>query len=91
MIWITQWLCPQRHCSIGLAWDDTVTSAQAIESRGEEIYKSGFIDRYCLLCSGQLQVEHGRTAFRTMEEALPSLIAHQQANENARRILQSRN
>ena len=91
MIWITQWLCPERHCSIGLSWDDTQTNSQEVERKGEELFQSGAINRWCGICNGTLHVEHGQTAFQTMEEAMPSLIAHQQANENARRILQNKN
>lgn len=91
MIWITQWLCPQRHCSIGFAWDDTETTPEEAEKKGEEIYKSGAINRYCGICGGELHVEHGETAFKTMEEASPVLLLLQEANLRARTILQNKN
>jgi hypothetical protein len=91
MIWITQWLCPQRHCSIALAWDDLLTTAEAIEAQGESFYTSGAINRTCGICGGELHVEHGRTVFKTMDEAMPSLALLQSANLRARNFLQNRN
>jgi len=91
MIWITQWLCPARHCSIALAWDDQETDARSIERRGEEIYKSGIANRYCGICKEKLHLEHGRTCFKTMEDATPHLLADQEGNKMARRILSRRN
>jgi len=91
MIWITQWLCPQRHCSIALAWDDIETNSREIEKRGEDIYRSGAINRYCGICSGELHVEHGRTKYRTLSEAMPDLLVIQEANLRARDILSRKN
>ena len=91
MIWITQWLCPQRHASIALAWDDQETSSMEIEKRGEEIYNSGAINRWCGICCGELHSEHGRTRFQTMDEAKPFLKECERANAEARAILGNRN
>jgi hypothetical protein len=91
VIWITQWLCPQRHCSIGFAWDDTDTTAEEIEKKGEKLFESGAFNRYCGICHGDLHVEHGKTTFKTMEEAAPELAVLQAANLKAREILQNKN
>jgi hypothetical protein len=92
MIWITQWLCPKRHCSIALAWDDKEETREAIEEKGEAIYARGSINRYCGICAGDLHVEHGRTKFKTMDEAAAPLAATEIANLTARaRFVAERN
>lgn len=68
-IWLTQWLCPERHCSIALAWDDTTDQAEHIVKQGEAIYATGALNRHCGICGGALAPEHGRTKWQTMEEA----------------------
>lgn len=91
MIWITQWLCPQRHCSIALGWDDKVTTASVIEAAGEGLYDRGVINRWCGICGGDLHIEQSRTSFETMEEAEPFLEECQNANLAARSILGNKN
>lgn len=84
MIWISQWLCPSRHCAIAVAWDDQEMSAEDAERQGEPVFSSGLIHRWCGICGGELHVEHGRTAFQTMAEASPRLKALEAANLRAR-------
>lgn len=69
MIWITQWLCPRRHCSIALLWDPAERTEESIRAQGEAFYKTGAINRYCGICAGDLEPESRRTIWRTMEEA----------------------
>ena len=87
MIWLTQWLCPARHASIALAWDDQVTTAREIEEKGEALYRKGVINRWCGICGGELHVEHGRTRFKTMEEAESEIRAVERDNLAARQII----
>ncbi|KKK64841.1 hypothetical protein LCGC14_2980130 [marine sediment metagenome] len=87
MIWITQWLCPSRHCAIAVAWDDQEATAQNVEYQGEQVFRQGTLNRWCGICGGSLDVEHGRTAFKTMEEALPHIKAIEKANLQARSIV----
>lgn len=88
MIWITQWLCPSRHCSIGLAWDDTLDDTQqSIETAGAAMFVLMGINNWCGICGGALTAEHGRTRFRTMEDAAPALAALQEAQLGTRRML----
>ncbi len=89
MIWISQWLCPNRHCAIAIAWDDQETNPQEAESRGERVFQETPLKPWCGICGEGLHVEHGRTRFSTMEEALPHLRAIEKANLAARAILQS--
>jgi hypothetical protein len=87
MIWISQWLCPERHCSIALAWDDKEATSEAIEEKGEGIYAMGSINRHCGICGGDLQVEHGRTKFKTMDEAMGPLKEQEAQQLLARNII----
>lgn len=91
MIWVTQWLCPKRHCSIGFAWDDEEETPEEIEKKGELLYDTGVFNRYCGICGGDLHVEHGKTAFKTMDEASPVLELLQAGNFIARSIMQNKN
>ena len=90
MIWITQWLCSNRHCAIAEAWDDQEMSAGEAERRGEQAFTQRILNRWCGICGGSLHVEHGRTKFTTMEEALPHIKAIEQANLRARSIIGGR-
>ena len=90
MIWITQWLCPSRHCAIAMAWDDQETTADDAERQGEQAFRQKKLNRWCGICGGSLHVEHGSTGFKTMEEALPHLEAIERANLLARSILGGR-
>ena len=71
MIMLSQWLCEKRHCSIGFLWDDRAETRQSIEERGEALYQSGKINRYCAICFEGLHVEHMQTNFRSVDEASP--------------------
>ena len=73
MIMLTQWLCENRHCSIGFLWDDRAETHQSIEERGEVLYRSGKINCYCAICFGELHVEHMQTNFRSVLEASPHI------------------
>ena len=91
MINITQWLCPKRHCSIALVWDDEATTAEEIAQDGEGFYERGLVNRLCGICrSTKLTMEHRATTFKTMDEALPTVKKTQEANMAARVILDSR-
>jgi hypothetical protein len=92
MIWISQWLCPERHCSIAMAWDDTEETREAIEEKGEAVYARGSINRYCGICRGDLHVVHGRTKFNTIDEAMGPLLEMERANMTSRtRLMAERN
>lgn len=86
MIWLTQWLCPNRHCAIAVAWDDQEMTTEEAERRGEQAFTQG-INRWCGICGGSLHVEHGRTRFETTAEALPHLRRIERANLQARSII----
>jgi hypothetical protein len=89
-IWISQWLCPERHCSIASAWDDQETTRQEVEERGQRLYREGKVNPWCGICGQDLKVEHGRTRFKTMAEAEPELRRLERENALARRLLGSK-
>ena len=84
MIWVSQWLCADRHCSIALLWDEGEETLEAIEGKGEGLYQRKVLNRWCGICGGALTVEHARTRFATMEEALPVMEVLQEVNLAAR-------
>lgn len=88
MIWISQWLCPRRHCSIALVWDDQHETRENVEATGERFYREGTVNRWCGLCGGALHIEHGQTRFKTLEEAQPHLEALQLDNLASRALLE---
>lgn len=91
MIWLTQWLCPLRHCSIALLWDDQQDNQQRIESRGEELYQKGVVNPWCGICGHVgLRIEHGRTRFTTLEEAETEMNRMEIQNAVARLLIGGR-
>lgn len=90
MIRITQWLCPERHCSIAYVWDDQENTPGEIEARGERLYSDGVIRRHCGICGGDLHVEHGVTKFETLEEAQPEVERVQELNLQTRKNIRGR-
>jgi len=68
-IWLTQWLCPRRHCSIAIMWHPQQTTATDVEQEGEAVYKRGVLNRRCGICDGELAPEHRPTRYTTMDEA----------------------
>jgi len=89
MIWITQWLCPRRHCVIAVAWDDQEMTPEEAVRRGEHAFTQS-VNRWCGICGGSLHEEQWRTEFYTMEKALPHIKAIEQANLRARSIMGGR-
>lgn len=91
MIYLTQWLCPGRHCNIALVWDTETVTEQSILDRGEELFRSGMLKRVCGICdSTDIRTETGKTRFKTIEEAQPQLRILERANMDAKRIFQER-
>jgi hypothetical protein len=83
MIHLIQWLCPNRHCLLAVAYDP--------EDQGYDISLAGLkqfaislgVKPECFLCgSTQLVYEDAATVFNTMEEAIPHL--EEQHNQNMR-------
>ncbi|HUU62347.1 MAG TPA: hypothetical protein VMX96_00255 [Dehalococcoidia bacterium] len=52
-----------------------------------KVFSKETLNRWCGVCGGELHVEHGRTKFRTMEEALPQIKAIEEANLRTRSII----
>jgi hypothetical protein len=58
------------------------------EEEGEEVFRRG-LNRICALCGEGLHVEHGRTKFQSLAEAVPHLKRIEAANLATRRMLES--
>ena len=88
MIWLTQWLCPQRHASICFVWDPLEENQPDVVRKGEALFEKGIAARICGICgSTDLTPMHDRTRFHTMEEAAPTIKRTQERNDLARHIL----
>lgn len=75
-VWIAQCLCPQRHCIMAAAFDDTQTAPaqgeRELREGLERLFETGELNRYCHICeSTQLSYETRQTPFANMAEALP--------------------
>jgi len=80
MIYLTQLLCPQRHCVLAAVWDESDNTAREVESQLREQFREAVqtrqINPYCGLCRSEtLHCEHGRTPWATLREALPHIQA----------------
>lgn len=90
MIWLTQWLCPVRHCAIAMAWSDRTSAAAEIVRQVEEVaFESGLINRHCGICGGGLRVEHTRTPYTNIAEAYGHLQRSQSDQVATRRALEA--
>jgi hypothetical protein len=70
MIWLTQVLCPSRHCVVGACWDDTQVTHEFIEQQLDEAFGTGKLNRWCGICgSRDIKTEHAQAPrFKTLEE-----------------------
>ncbi len=94
MIWISQWLCPERHCVFALTWSDGLIdgSSESAEREGKRLISESHPDGdfCCGMCgSDQITISHDKTRFETMEEAKPHL-EKSQTNQLITRLLTDR-
>lgn len=82
-VWLTQWLCPARHCALAAAWDDAATTAAVIEATP----LPAELNPWCGICGGVLRAESGRTAFASIAEARPAFDAVEAAQVETRAVL----
>lgn len=78
MVYLTQLLCPQRHCLMAAAWEEHRSCASEAEHQLRELFaeavKSGRLNPYCGLCRSEtLHCESQRTSWSTLAEAEPQL------------------
>lgn len=67
-IWLTQWLCPKRHCAITLAWSSEDHTEEDIVAQGERVFSSRVLNRHCGICGGSLTPESSVTMWKTLRE-----------------------
>ena len=89
-VFLTQWLCPARHCSIAFVWEDSEDKLEDVIQSGEAVYRSGKINRWCGICGAGLTPETGKTRFKTIDEGLSLIHTLEQGNQVARRLLGDR-
>jgi len=86
-VWITQMLCPTRHCAFAGAWDDARTRPEQAEAQVREAMRRVGLTDHCGICGGGLRVEHAPTHYATLAEALPALTESERRNIASRRVL----
>ena len=103
MIRIVQCLCPSRHCLTAFAYHPGVSVGKRLDAPAEiTLTEENAVDymrlivedtipaaqRRCGICgSADLRFEDAKTAFESMEEALPHLDRVERANAFARAVL----
>jgi len=87
MIWLTQFLCPSRHCAFGAVWDDETQSRDEIERDLRAQTRAAGLVEECGICGAAVTPEHRALPGMTMEQALPIAKELQQANLASRALL----
>ena len=89
-VWIAQCLCPERHCilaAVDVAEDRRAAVMRISEPLRKAVHEgvsSGVMNPWCGLCGARREtwsIDLGRTAWSTLEEALPMIrqLEQQQA------------
>jgi len=94
-VWIAQCLCPARHAILavaGEAEEETASQTLLVPLREEIalLLASGTINPFCGIClspDDTWKYEVGRTRFRTMDEAKPSLRKSEAEQAEVRRFM----
>lgn len=84
---LTQWLCPSRHCSFALPWDDAVTTAETMVEVGNDLAREAGINPYCGICGAPIAPESAPTGFATVASAIVALADSQTEQLRSRRTL----
>jgi hypothetical protein len=87
-VWIAQCLCPSRHAILAAAGEaNSEAEAQSIRAallcQTDELISREAINPWCAICGAKLETwtyEVGRTAFKTMAEAMPTLRQEETRN-----------
>ncbi len=103
-VWLAQLKCPSGHCVVALAallpeekTDEFISGLQSLvrglESGFDRLVAAGELNRECFICKATtLTVQVNKTAFNSMEEAMPALEASQrQQLATAEFLRQSKN
>ena len=75
MIYITQWICEKRHCLFAVPWQASDASHKDIELLGEFVMILKKLPMRCTICEGRWLIEHGKTDFKDMAEAVHEVLS----------------
>lgn len=91
-IWICQCLCENRHCMVGVAFDDTDMSPRKAEQETRRYFKSLTPKQVECRCCGSrvFHYESARSKFSSIAEARPHLEFTQAMNVITGDILEHR-
>ncbi|HTI78956.1 MAG TPA: hypothetical protein VL614_00745 [Acetobacteraceae bacterium] len=94
-VWVAQCLCPGRHAILALAGEANsgqeamVSIASPLRQAVQAALQEQTINPWCSLCNAKAETwvyEIGRTRFRTMEEATPTLRESEAKQATLRRL-----
>ena len=85
MVKIVQLLCPQRHCLLGIAYEEEHSSFREACGAITSMMTEGPFNNWCAICgSHDLHFEERATEFHTLLEAAPYLGMQSAANAQSR-------
>lgn len=89
MIWVTQYICANRHTFIGATWDDASENAEEAQASLvwliEEARRIGIFRKRCIHCKSRaFHFETLVTRYRNEAEALPIVRELQSTNLTGR-------
>src|SRR5262245_41333797 len=79
MVWLTQFLCPSRHCAFGAVWDDAAQTREGIERALRAQARQAGLREECGICGASVTPEH-RALAMTLAEAEPLVKELERAN-----------
>jgi hypothetical protein len=91
-VYVCQLLCPERHCVMGSVYEDSSDPRDDIRDISENMVRAKMTEFKlkweCGICdSKELRFEHGRTRFKTMDEAAPFMLEQQERNIESRKLI----
>lgn len=89
MVRIVQLLCEERHCLLASAYeDDEGTFTKTCQALSDLLQPKGWVRRHCGICgSAALHFEVGLTKFKTLAEAMPTIMECQSEQMQTRTLL----
>jgi len=89
IIWLAQYLCPQRHALCGVAYEPATTTPAEVEATIRDQMAESGLRHVCGLCGATtLHFEHRQTVFTDWETAMTALKASERDQMRSRAILE---
>jgi hypothetical protein len=87
-VYLVQYLCPQRHCILAVAYEEGSGSFEESQGQIRLAMQAAGVNPWCGICgSRELHFEEGRTPFQSLEEAMNPLLSGEKAQAESRQAL----